>query len=348
MCAIGKSLRASTERELICWNPDIAFCHTRVAVDVVRAKDEVRVQLDFKTSSETNLHQNGGGSTSVQKYLRVNGIPRRAAEFVGQINAVLFTADDLSLIFGTPSVRRKYLDILLSQLDQTYLRALQRYQQILKQRNYLLKSANGNRLNDRETEFWNQERASVGGTIMFIRSNTITELSHTISPIHEELVGGKEELNLVYRPSVSSCPSANATQCSSSILKALEKLKHRELSQKTTVVGPHRDDFRLLLNGSDASLYASRGEARTMVLAMKLGEVKHLEEQSGQVPIVLLDDVLSELDKARRAHILNEINKYGQCLITTAEPESIQEGSLLKMSNFSVSKGTITSSQNRQ
>ncbi len=341
MFAIAKSPRAATERELVRWGTATDEGHTQIAADVVRNSDDVRVQFDFRSWLPDNGSAEAEETISVQKYMRVNGVSRRASDLVGQVNAVLFTADDLGLVLGSPSGRRKYIDILISQLDRSYLRASQRYQQVLTQRNHLLKSIRESRSNTSELDFWDGELASVGGGMMAARSKTLAELSQIAAPIHQDITGGKEELKLVYQPSVDVDPGADEALWNDAIRDALVGVRPRELTQGTTVIGPHRDDLRMLLDGSDAGLYASRGQCRTVVLAMKLGEVDHLEQNCGQRPIVLLDDVLSELDNDRRVHVLERATQYGQCFITTAEPAAIEDRFLSRMSRFSVLKGKI-------
>ena len=341
MFAIAKSPRAATERELVRWGTATDQGHTQIAADIVRKSDDVRVQLDFRSWLSDDGAVEAEDAVSVQKYMRVNGVSRRASDLVGQVNAVLFTANDLGLVLGSPSGRRKYMDILISQLDRSYLRALQRYQQVLTQRNHLLKSIRESRSRQSELDFWDEEVASIGGGMMAVRSKTIAELSQIAAPVHHDLTGGKEELSLVYQPSVDVGPEADEPRWADAIKEALEAMRPRDLAQGATVVGPHRDDIQMLLDGSDSGLYASRGQCRTVVLAMKLGEVDHLEQNCGQHPIVLLDDVLSELDSDRRVHVLERASQYGQCFITTAEPEAIEDRFLSRMSRFSVFKGTI-------
>ena len=244
------------------------------------------------------------GGISVQKYIRVNGVPRRASALVGQLNAVMFSAEDMELVYGPPSVRRRYMDILISQLDRQYLRTLQRYQRVVTQRNSLLKAIREGRSNERELAFWDDRLVSEGEYIIDQRRACIQRLSELAAPIQQGLSGYGEAMEITYRPNVALGSCANTGSVAESMHRSLRDKRGRELAQGVTVTGPHRDDLRILLNGMDAGPYASRGQTRTVVLAMKLAEAAYLKAHRGQEPILLLDDVLSELDPGRREHVL--------------------------------------------
>ncbi len=350
--AIAKSPRASTDREVIRWQATQEEVHARIAASVHRDGRPLRVQIDFRSLpaapvSEEDEPQAGPArryspeGLSVQKYIRVNGIPRRASELVGEVNAVMFSAQDLELIYGPPPVRRRYLDILISQLDHPYLRSLQRYQRVVNQRNHLLKLIREGRAQPGELDFWDAELVKEGRYIMALRLHTILALSQLAGPFHSELTGNGERLELLYRPSVALGPEESEEALGQALRQALEQRRPRELAQGVTLAGPHRDDLQLLLDGMDAGAYASRGQSRTIALAMKLGEARYLTEQRRQEPVLLLDDVLSELDATRRAHILETAARYQQSIITTADTGLIEERFLGQMALFQVHRGLV-------
>ena len=342
LLAIAKSHRASTERELVRRQAIGEETHTQVLAIVERDKGRVRVQIDFRTTQDAGDGDvEGAESATTQKYVRVNGVPRRSSELVGEINAVMFGAQDLELVLGPPPVRRRYLDILISQLDKRYLRALQRYQRVVSQRNHLLKTIREGRAQKGELDFWDDELVETGSQIVARRADTVRTLSDIAGPIHWELTGDGEALALCYRPSVETSAGASEDELGQSFRRTLELGRTREVAQGYTVYGPHRDDMQMLLNDMDAGLYASRGQCRTVVLAMKLAEARYLRDQRGQEPILLLDDVLSELDAARRAHVLDRARQYQQCFITTADVGSIGGESLSLMSRYVVSGGRV-------
>ena len=351
LLSIAKSARATADREMVRWQPGDEETYTRVAATIQQDGEPLRVQIDFKgmpsstdASSEAEhspTHRNGSESRQVQKYIRINGVPRRASDLVGQVNAVMFTANDLELVYGAPGVRRRYLDILISQVDRAYLRASQRYQRVVYQRNHLLKRVRERSSHADELEFWDDELVTEGKYIIARRRLAIQKLSELAHPIHEELTGNGEAFALEYRPSVDIGADETEEAIAEDFRREIAARRQKEIVQGVTIIGPHRDDLQLLIDGMDAGMYASRGQSRTAVLAMKLAEVRYMMTQRRQEPILLLDDVLSELDAVRRAHVLDRIGEYQQCFITTADVGSIEERFLSRMSRFVVRRGCI-------
>ena len=349
--AIGKSPRASADRELVRWQPRTADAYSQVSAEIERNAGPVKLRIDFRvptTGAETNGDARAEPqpdvsiAPSIQKYIRVNGVPRRTSELVGQLSAVMFSADDLDLVYGSPSVRRRYLDIMISQSDRQYLNALQRYHRITYQRNHLLRMVRESRAGRDELGFWDDELVGVGKQIMARRIQTVTALSDLARPIHAGLTDRRESLELAYEPNVPVDAGASQDDIADGIKEALEARRERELAQAVTVTGPHRDDLRVLVDGLDAAAYASRGQSRTGALAMKLAEAGFQKAQRGDEPVLLLDDVLSELDAARRSRVLETASEYQQCLITTTDVQSIDTRFLATVSRLAVSHGRVT------
>ena len=346
LLAIGKSLRAATERELVRWQPPSATeTYTHVMAAVEHDSGTTRVQVDFRSSPPVDDTVQPEGESPpaghVQKYVRVNGAPRRASDLVGELPAVLFTAQDLDLVFGSPSVRRRYLDILLSQLDRQYLRAAQRYQRVVAQRNQVLKALAERRAKPDELEFWSGQAAETGGYMMAVRAETVAALSPLAQRLYGAMSGGEERCELVYSPSVDMPSSPGSEACEAAIRNAMEERLGREIAQGHTVTGPHRDDLLVRIGGMPAGQYASRGQGRTAVLAMKLAEAANLRDTGVRPPVLLLDDVMSELDAGRRAHVLEQAADYRQAFITTADPGVIDQARLPGMARFAVSNGVL-------
>jgi DNA replication and repair protein RecF len=252
----------------------------------------------------------------------------------------MFGAQDLELVLGPPSVRRRYLDILISQLDQRYLKALQRYQRVVSQRNRLLKTIREGRAQTAELQFWDDELAASGACLMHGRAVTIAALSRLSAPIHERLADG-ENLRVAYDPSGEVAAGESEDDAGLALTQLLEQRRSRDIGQGFTTAGPHRDDLRLTLDGMEAGPYASRGQCRTVALALKLAEAAYLKDRRGQEPVVLLDDVLSELDAHRRVQVLEAIGQYEQCFITTADHGLIDSRYLQRMSRFIVRHGQV-------
>ncbi len=360
MLAVAKSARASSDRELVRWGPVPDQTHCQVSAVAQRDGEQLRVQIDLSAtpvdperdgraldneeSSVANgdfwARQNSLG-TPVQKRIRVNGAPRRSSELIGQINAVQFSARDLELIYGTPTLRRRYLDILISQLDNRYLRALQRYQRVIYQRNHLLRGVREGRSEMGELEFWDEELVEQARYIMAQRIETVRRLSELTAPIHGELTSQRESLQLVYRPSVELGEDTSEEAIARELRATMNEQRRREVAQGATVVGPHRDDVEIIVDGKNAGTYASRGQSRTIILAMKLAEARYLRTRRQIEPILLLDDVLSELDSTRRDHVLDTASQCEQCFITATDVEPIEQRVLSQMTRFVVQQGNV-------
>ena len=338
--AIAKSPRASSERDLIHLSATPEEAYAQVSATVREGSEDLRLRMDYQAVQPAGDANNDAGTT-VRKGIRVNGVPRRASDLVGQMTAVLFSADDLELIYGSPSTRRRYLDILISQLDREYLRTLQRYQKVVYQRNHLLRMVREGRSSVEELGFWDDELVHEGSYIISTRSRTVRTLSDLAGPVHRELTAGTEQLDIAYLPSIYIVTDSPTEAVSESFRASIDDRRERELAQGVTLSGPHRDDLQFHINGMDAGAFASRGQSRTAVLAMRLAEAGHLAEHRASGPIVLLDDVLSELDVARRAHVLDRAAAYEQCFITTTDLKYIEERFLSRMAIMKIEDAGI-------
>ena len=341
LLVIAKSQRASTERELVRRESVGVEFFSQVAAVVQREDGPVRVQVDFKNTVTESHSNDAENRLHVQKYVRVNGIPRRASELVGEINAVMFSAQDLDMVYGSPGLRRRYMDILISQVDREYLRAVQRYQRVVIQRNHLLKGIKAGRSRPGDLEFWDGELVKSGSIVVARRSDALDALSEGAARTHATLMDDGDALELAYRPSFAIDGRLTPEDIGQAMHEALVQVRSREIAQGFSVRGPHRDDFQLLLDGMDVGLYASRGQARTAVLALKLAEAEYLSHARNQQPVLLLDDVLSELDAPRRRLVLERVSNYGQVFITTADVDVIEPEYLSRMTRFVVHRGRL-------
>ena len=341
LLVIAKSQRASTERELVRRESVGVEFFSQVAAVVQREDGPIRVQVDFKNTVTESHGDDAENSLHVQKYVRVNGIPRRASELVGEINAVMFSAQDLDMVYGSPGLRRRYMDILISQVNRGYLRAIQRYQRVVVQRNHLLKGIKGGRSRPSDLEFWDGELVKSGSVVVARRHEALSALSEGATRTHATLTDDGDHFELVYRPSFNIEGRCTPEDIGEAMHEALVQVRSREIAQGFSVRGPHRDDLQLLLSGMDVSLYASRGQARTAVLALKLAEAEYLRNVREQQPILLLDDVLSELDAPRRRLVLERVSNYSQVFITTADVDVIEPEYLARMTRFVVDRGRL-------
>ena len=341
LLAIAKSFRAENEREVVNW--EAASSLQQAAVDGLVQREESRTRIIVGYQPHLRVRTGASEGTpihSVRKEVRVDGVRRTAAELVGLLNVVLFSAEDIRLVQGSPSVRRRYLDILISQSSPAYLRGLQRYQKVLHQRNQLLKLIRDGRAGGREMVFWDEQLVQEGSIIVQQRAQTMAVLAETARVTLQELTGGTEDLRLEYVPSVA--PADDAEACADAFQKGLESSKGREVRLGSTALGPHRDDFKLLVNGADMGVYSSRGQARTLALTMRLSEAQYLTAYKGE-PLVLLDDILSELDVRRREQVLERVLAYGQSVITATDLEPFSDGYLSRASVFQLREGELKS-----
>ena len=224
---------------------------------------------------------------------------------MGILNVVLFSPEDLSIIKNGPSERRRFVDMELCQLDPIYLYNLSKYNKIIDQRNKLIKDHfNNSELTD-TLDIWDMQLVSYGKLIIEKRKKFIEELNEIIKQVHNKLTNGKEEIELIYEPDVSV----------ENFEKELKKHRDKDLKYKLTSVGPHRDDFSFVVDGIDIRKYGSQGQQRTAALSLKLSEIEIVKKITGHVPVLLLDDVLSELDNNRQNYLLSTIGDI-QTIIT--------------------------------
>jgi len=326
LLATTRSVRATSEGELV--NREATLQGPAVArlVGTARRHDG-GVQVEVAIITRPTGEQAAASRLPASKRLRVNGVVRRASETVGQMTAVLFTTQDIDLVGGAPSLRRRYLDITLSQVDPAYLRALQRYGKIVLQRNALLRRIQEGAAGLDQLSFWDEEMAQQGAYITGSRGRALSSLSVLAREAHRALSGGEEELSLVYQPQLSRAwdgervAAASTDELVAALLQALATGRQRDVAAGVSLTGPHRDDLLFLLNGVPAAAFASRGQQRTAALALRLAEARFLLERRGEPPVLLLDDVLSELDESRRAGVLAATSEFEQVLITSVDAD---------------------------
>ncbi len=337
--AIARSFRAENERELVNFSAardgELALVEGLVE-DAGDPPDRQRVIVGYRVSA---TDARTGPGYRVSKEIRVNRMRRTAGGLVGLVHAVLFSALDIELVQGPPSARRRFLDILISQADPNYLNTLQRYQQVLRQRNRLLRLRREGRAAPDEMEFWDGELVKEGAWLTWRRHEVMDLLSPACNRHHCDLSGLGEDLELNYRPSVPL--SSDVDGMADSYRDVLESVSARETATAATAAGPHRDEFVITVNGVDMGAFASRGQARTLGLAMRLAEAETLSAVRGKEPLLLLDDALSEMDAGRRSRVLEKACQYPQVLITTTDPEQVSGFFGAGASYFSVNGGQV-------
>jgi DNA replication and repair protein RecF len=332
--ATAHSPHASVERELVRWGASdepIPFAH--VEAEIVK-RHEVQTKLEIvlvQAGAETT--EGKKPSNRVGKRIKVNGVAKRALDLLGQLNVVLFLPEDLDLVFGSPGDRRRYLDTTLSQIDPRYGRALSKYNQVVEQRNSLLRESRERSLDPGELAVWDETLVAEGSYIIERRARTISRYEQFVSAIHPRLTDQHERLQLLYQPSVPlESAEPTATEISLRFKNQLASMHPREMGAALTLVGPHRDDLRFVVRrdgteetAMDAITYASRGQGRTIALSLKLAEVELMRAETGEDPVLLLDDVMSELDVERRAALSQTVIGSSQAIITATDLSDFSE-----------------------
>jgi DNA replication and repair protein RecF len=342
LLATTRSERAQTDGELIHWD---ALDEPQPVARVVAQVERRDGPLELEVIVVGRPRAGGAARVAASKRLRVNGVARRQIDVVGRLTAVFFSTDDLELIGGAPAERRRYLDVTLSQLDPTYLRALQRYTKVVAQRNALLRRIQEGEADPDELAFWDQELARHGGMLMCQRAVAVHALAEHAAEAHRRVSGGLEELAIAYRPRLEgwdgSRASAQPEALAAALRQALAAGRRRDIGAGVTLSGPHRDDLTFTLNGVAAASFASRGQRRTAALALRLAEARFMADRKGDLPVVLLDDVLSELDEGRRRAVLESLGEWDQLLITSTDADRFGEGLPASTAVFRVEAGRI-------
>lgn len=326
MLASTKSLRSSRDHELINYGQQVAFVE---AVIKRRERGKIRVAIAIDR-----------GNT---KEIRVNSSLCRGIDLLGEVNAVSFVPEDMNIVKGSPSTRRQFLNRDISQTNNLHCHHLQQYNKVLKNRNALLRKGRP----PAEIEAWDEQLSALGSRIAMVRNQYIGELSRLAAIRYARLSGEAEEsLKILYRSNlaarlVGEYPSLEALE--KLFREMLKENASRERIFKTTLAGIHRDDFSIRIGDRDLHIYGSQGEQRTLVLALKLATMDLIREKCGEWPILLLDDVLSELDDNRRNYLLKEVTADGmQAFMTSAGkvdlPAEIRERALI----YTVQEGNVS------
>jgi DNA replication and repair protein RecF len=320
VAATTKSHKGSKDREIIQFDKNEAHIRTYLEKDGV----ETRVDMHLRKSGSKGIAVDG------QKL-------KKAADLLGLCNVVFFSPEDLGIIKNGPSERRRFVDMELCQLDSFYLYNLNHYNKIINQRNKLLKDMYMNPDLKETLGIWDMQLVSFGSKIIERRKLFVEQLNELISGIHRKLSGGREEIKIIYEPDTE-------------IGEFEKKLKHnqdRDIKSKMTSVGPHRDDFSFVIGDVDIRKYGSQGQQRTAALSLKLSEIELVKKIAKDTPVLLLDDVLSELDSNRQNYLLNSIGEI-QTIITCTGLEEFVNNRFEINKVFKVSDGTVTCMSNSE
>jgi DNA replication and repair protein RecF len=254
------------------------------------------------------------GPSGGRKRIRVNGVPRRSGALAGILRTVVFAPEEMLLVVGAPSLRRTALDALATQRFPAYAADLSTYGRTLTQRNHLLRAIREEQASRDQLAFWDTRLLESGVALVEARHLLLAELAAPLATAHAEIAPEEGPLRLSY---VTNAPALGGETAGDALARRLRETAEKELWNGTTLVGPHRDDLAFALGDRELSSFASRGQQRTAILALKLAELDLLSALDGRPPLLLLDDVFSELDPARRAHLVRRIATLPQAFVTT-------------------------------
>lgn len=323
--ALARSHRTSSDKDLIQWSEKEATISGRVK----RAISDTPLSLNFSNKG---------------KKARVNHLEQsKLSQYIGQLNVILFAPEDLELVKGAPSVRRRFIDMEFGQMNPLYLYNTTQYKRILKERNAYLK-----RLQLKQTadtvflDVLSEQLVNVGAQILLARESFLKKLEQAAQPIHAEISDQRETLHLVYNSSVNFEEKDDLAGVTAAFEAALLKQRAREIMMGSTLLGPHRDDLQFIVNDNDVAVFGSQGQQRTTALAVKLAEIDLMQQETGEYPVLLLDDVLSELDANRQTHLLLAIQDKVQTFITAPSLTDVARQLIHTPKVFHVKHGEIT------
>ena len=309
VCSLGKSFRAKKDKELIKIN-----------------EQNCSIEIDFEKSDRDGKILFSIGN---KKNIYLNEIKiKKLSELLGNINTVIFTPDDINILKGGPQNRRKFLDIMISQLRPKYMHVYSLYIKTIEERNLYLKKIKLENANETLLEIWDNQLIEYGKIISDYRYEFIEKIKNKIKNIHKNITGNKEEINIEY---ISDCLNKENYK------KMLLERRNLDIIKGFTTRGIHRDDFSIFINEIPVNIYGSQGQHRTAMLSLKLSELKVINDEIGENPILLLDDFMSELDKQRREHFLEKIHNT-QVIITCTDKIDIENQNILR---YNVKEGKV-------
>lgn len=334
MLAWGRSHRTTADGEMIGWASELARIEGQ-------AGDET-IEVALVRSGQGAIPTNGASSkgraapAGARKRIRVNGVPRRAAGLLGLLRTVVFAPEEMLLIVGAPGLRRAALDQIAGQRSPAYLRDLTTYGRTLQQRNSLLRAIREEQASRDELRFWDDSFLEAGAAIVEERLRLLEEFAEPLGRAHAE-IAPDEAAAARLRVRYASNASAHAGETAREALaRRLVETADKEVWNGSTLIGPHRDDLVFELDERDLAGFASRGQQRTAILAFKLAELDLLTAQDGRPPLLLLDDVFSELDPERRAHLVRRIAELPQAFVTTTTLDDLDPGLVAAATTWTV------------
>ena len=309
LCSLGKSFRTKKDKEMIKLNEQ----NTLVEVEYAKSDRDGKIKIEI--GNKKNIYLNG---------IKI----KKLSELLGNLNIVIFTPDDINILKGGPQNRRRFLDIMISQLRPNYMHILNLYIKTMEQRNNYLRQIKEEHKDENLLEIWDEKLAEYAIKIYEYRKEFIEKIIKKLDIIHKNITNGEEQIELEY---VTECDSKEK------YLKLLKERRKLDIIKGFTTKGVHRDDFMIYINKKDIKIFGSQGQNRTAMLSLKLAELQVIYDEIGEYPILLLDDFMSELDKTRRKNFLENIEGT-QVIITGTEKLDIEN---LEYLEYNVSNGKV-------
>ncbi|MFT9599563.1 DNA replication/repair protein RecF [Mesobacillus sp.] len=323
--AMAKSHRTSNDKDLIRWDEEYAKIEGRIKKNNGSLPMQLVISKKGKKAKVNHLEQ------------------RKLSQYVGNMNVVMFAPEDLNLVKGSPQVRRRFVDMEIGQVSAIYLHDMGQYNKILQQRNHYLKQLQIKKTSDHTMlDILTEQFIQAAARIIVKRFEFLHLLEQWALPIHHGISRGFEDLKIVYKPSADVSEDDDLSKMIAVYEEKFAKIKTREIDRGTTMFGPHRDDLQFFVNGRDVQTFGSQGQQRTTALSVKLAEIELINSEIGEYPILLLDDVLSELDDYRQSHLLNTIQGKVQTFVTTTSVDGIDHQTLREAATYNVKIGEMS------
>ncbi|WP_347861804.1 DNA replication/repair protein RecF [Salimicrobium sp. PL1-032A] len=322
LLAFTKSHRTPRDKELIQWDEEYAKIKGTIEKKTNRFPMEIVLSKKGKKAKLNHLEQ------------------RRLSDYIGALNVVMFAPEDLNLVKGNPQIRRRFIDMEIGQIQPKYIYHLGQYQKVLRQRNHLLKDLQRRRTEDvTMLQVLTDQLVEHASIIVERRFQFLKLLREWASVIHEGISRNLEQLEIFYRPSLDVSESMDLTTIKDRYVTKFNEIETKEIERGTTLAGPHRDDLVFYVNGKDVQTYGSQGQQRTTALSLKLAEIELIHKETGEYPVLLLDDVLSELDDHRQSHLLHTIRGKVQTFVSTTSVDGLEHEALQNAELFYIEEG---------
>lgn len=330
----GGSYRTTDDSNLINWNKEKTYILGEVQLNEETFHVNILLQNNEKSKNQTN---------KFKKVIKINKKYQKKTGLFKKFNPVIFTPEDLQIVKSAPSIRRKFLDEVVININSTYYQYLKNYNRILFQRNTLLKNERNKHEITNQLTAWDQKIIELGTLIILYRIKTLQKLNQKAKKFHQMMTENKETIKLRYNSNVLTDYTDDKEEISKIMNLKLKNALEKDLQLKVTTIGPHRDDYFIMNNTVDLGIYGSQGQQRTAVLSLKLAELELLKEKENEYPPLLLDDVMSELDPERRIFLIQLIKERAmQTFITSIQLDNLSQMDVIKSAKiFQVKKGIV-------